>query len=631
MGTGARVAVLSGGLVAAGVAAFLLWQANLAPDPAPEEVNIPPQPAPVAVAVAPVEPVQAAQEPVVVATPVPPGFDVVRIEADGSALVAGRALPGAGVQVLVDGAEVAKVAADRQGKFVALFALEPSLAPRVLGLVMLLPDGTQVASGDSVVIAPTPVAVASAAPAPAATPAPVSAPGPAADAETADAETIAPAAPDEAVVEGAEPATTPPASAAQENPASEVPTPAVSNPEKTSPEAKPTVSPADAVTPETVADAATAAVPAAPAPGAATTPETVADAVTAPAPVAAAKPAAAVTVTVPESPAPAALQETAAVTAAEKTPAPKPVGDARAAAEAQATVPAAPSVAESVASPAEAASPSAAADAPQVAQAAEATEPPAPAISTATGAQPSTGAQPATDAQPTAEAQPAQVAAVAATAPEPTATATAKLEPAPESAPEPASEPAPAAPAAILVTDEGVKVLQTGGDTPPEVMANVTIDAISYSDEGEVQISGRGLANGYVRVYVNNTPILTTRIEPDSTWKSTLPDVDTGVYTLRADQMDEAGTVTSRYETPFKREDPAALVALAPAAPSADGVKPVVTATVTVQPGYTLWQIAKANYGEGVLYVRVYEANRDKIRNPDLIYPGQIFTVPETR
>ncbi|MBO9477190.1 LysM peptidoglycan-binding domain-containing protein [Shimia sp. R11_0] len=50
---------------------------------------------------------------------------------------------------------------------------------------------------------------------------------------------------------------------------------------------------------------------------------------------------------------------------------------------------------------------------------------------------------------------------------------------------------------------------------------------------------------------------------------------------------------------------------------------------VTVQPGSTLWAIARDQYGEGLLYLRVFEANKDKIRDPDLIYPGQVFTVPE--
>ena len=71
------------------------------------------------------------------------------------------------------------------------------------------------------------------------------------------------------------------------------------------------------------------------------------------------------------------------------------------------------------------------------------------------------------------------------------------------------------------------------------------------------------------------------------------------------------------------------------AAPAVDGsaavatpAQPAAPVTVTVQPGYTLWYIAKQNFGDGVLYVQVFAANRDKIRDPDLIYPGQIFTIP---
>ena len=68
-----------------------------------------------------------------------------------------------------------------------------------------------------------------------------------------------------------------------------------------------------------------------------------------------------------------------------------------------------------------------------------------------------------------------------------------------------------------------------------------------------------------------------------------------------------------------------------PATASAEAVAPPgpVTVTVTVQPGFTLWGIAQENFGDGVLYVQVFEANRDKIRDPDLIYPGQVFTIPK--
>jgi nucleoid-associated protein YgaU len=73
------------------------------------------------------------------------------------------------------------------------------------------------------------------------------------------------------------------------------------------------------------------------------------------------------------------------------------------------------------------------------------------------------------------------------------------------------------------------------------------------------------------------------------------------------------------------REDPADVIA----AMANDVANPNFTvATRTVQPGATLWAIAEERYGSGILYLKVFEANRDRIRDPDLIYPGQVFTVP---
>ena len=61
--------------------------------------------------------------------------------------------------------------------------------------------------------------------------------------------------------------------------------------------------------------------------------------------------------------------------------------------------------------------------------------------------------------------------------------------------------------------------------------------------------------------------------------------------------------------------------------PKAPAAEPMISA-ITVQPGSTLWAISRERYGDGLLYVQVFEANRDKIRDPDLIYPGQVFELP---
>ncbi|SEQ66197.1 LysM peptidoglycan-binding domain-containing protein [Thalassovita taeanensis] len=229
----------------------------------------------------------------------------------------------------------------------------------------------------------------------------------------------------------------------------------------------------------------------------------------------------------------------------------------------------------------------------------------------------------------TAQDQPAETT-IATTQP---TTATEAPTPAPAATPTTAA-PAPKAPVVILSNADGVTVLQSPADdtAPPEVMASVSIDAVSYSDTGEVEVSGRGASigmgtgSGFVRVYLDNTPITTSRIAADGRWHTELPGIDTGVYTLRVDQVSEDGKVTSRVETPFKREAAEKVAAVLPAA-SATGQPQVQV--VTVQPGSTLWAIARDKYGEGRMFVRVFEANKDRIRDPDLIYPGQIFAVPD--
>ncbi|MCY4333866.1 MAG: LysM peptidoglycan-binding domain-containing protein [Litoreibacter sp.] len=182
-------------------------------------------------------------------------------------------------------------------------------------------------------------------------------------------------------------------------------------------------------------------------------------------------------------------------------------------------------------------------------------------------------------------------------------------------------------PAIVLADESGVKVLQPAPqpvvpklapDETEEQVANLVIDTITYDAEGDVAVSGRGAGESFARVYVDDTAIKTVPIKPDGTWDAPLPEITAGIYNLRIDEVDPEGAVTSRVETPFKRETPE-VVAEAAARPNA----------VTVQEGFTLWAIAKDRFGDGTQYVRVYEANRDLIRDPDLIYPGQIFEIPE--
>ncbi len=218
---------------------------------------------------------------------------------------------------------------------------------------------------------------------------------------------------------------------------------------------------------------------------------------------------------------------------------------------------------------------------------------------------------------------------------------------------EPSGAPVAAAIPGVLIADaQGVSKLTDAG-----AGTDVVIDTIGYDRLGNVDLAGRGAAGSFARLYLDTGLVATAPISAKGDWRVKLTGIKAGVYTLRVDQLDDAGKVTSRIETPFQREEPAKVAAAEvvlpapePAAepapepsateplataevpavvPAATAVAPVTAASViTVQPGFTLWAIARETYGDGLLYVRVYEANKDLIRDPDLIYPGQVFTVP---
>ncbi|NQU59971.1 MAG: LysM peptidoglycan-binding domain-containing protein [Rhodospirillales bacterium] len=143
------------------------------------------------------------------------------------------------------------------------------------------------------------------------------------------------------------------------------------------------------------------------------------------------------------------------------------------------------------------------------------------------------------------------------------------------------------------------------------------IDALDYDDAGRLSISGRAGPGASVNVYLDNAFIGRAKAGSEGRWILS-PDrpIKPGLYTLRADQVDPAGKVQARVSMPFSR-----------AAPLTD---PPKEPFVIVQPGNSLWRLARRTYGEGISYTTIFEANKDQIKDPNLIYPGQVFALPTT-
>lgn len=152
--------------------------------------------------------------------------------------------------------------------------------------------------------------------------------------------------------------------------------------------------------------------------------------------------------------------------------------------------------------------------------------------------------------------------------------------------------------------------LPTGGDIA------LSVDVLDYDEQGNLGLAGRANGNSNVVVYLDNGLLAAARVGSDGAWRIIVErPVAPGLYTLRVDEM-AGDKVIARLEFPFQRADPKEIES-----------GPLL---VVVQPGNSLWRLARRTLGEGTRYTVIYQANRDRIRDPDLIYPGQVFEVPRT-
>ncbi|MEM6933849.1 MAG: LysM peptidoglycan-binding domain-containing protein, partial [Pseudomonadota bacterium] len=168
------------------------------------------------------------------------------------------------------------------------------------------------------------------------------------------------------------------------------------------------------------------------------------------------------------------------------------------------------------------------------------------------------------------------------------------------------------APTIVQPEAEQLALLQS----PGEELTGVRLDRISYAAGGFVDLIGRAGPGNTVRVYVNADFAGQAVTVPAGQWRLVLPGsrVREAVL-LRFDEVAPNGSVVGRIETPFTYERTA-------------GPKTLGKRSIEIEKGDYLWRIAEQYYGEGIRYSLIFSANSGLIRDPDLIYPGQVFTLP---
>ncbi|HZH50306.1 MAG TPA: LysM peptidoglycan-binding domain-containing protein [Microvirga sp.] len=207
---------------------------------------------------------------------------------------------------------------------------------------------------------------------------------------------------------------------------------------------------------------------------------------------------------------------------------------------------------------------------------------------------------------------------------------------------------------------------------PPAPRPEIKIMSVE-AEEGKLFVSGQTAPGATVRLYLNESFVAPGGAGGDGKVSFAIGGgVKPGDYRVRLDDVDPvSGQVKSRAQVNFNVPVQVATAPAPPSAPAAppasgaatpsgaariqpapaEGVpkvpatgtqtasagEPVLPAgtvvipninTTIVSKGDNLWRISQRTYGKGVRYTVIYGANQEQIRDPDLIYPGQVFVLP---
>ena len=140
------------------------------------------------------------------------------------------------------------------------------------------------------------------------------------------------------------------------------------------------------------------------------------------------------------------------------------------------------------------------------------------------------------------------------------------------------------------------------------------VKTIFFNENGFVSIKGKVNFGKKIELYINKKIMETIKIE-NSTWQYNSDKIiDYGLHDLLVVLKSDKDEILDKITLPFMRVE----------MPYDD----VPENFILIKPGDMLWTIAYRLYGDPFKYIQIFEENKDQITNPDLIFPGQLFSIP---
>lgn len=217
---------------------------------------------------------------------------------------------------------------------------------------------------------------------------------------------------------------------------------------------------------------------------------------------------------------------------------------------------------------------------------------------------------------------------------------------------------APAAEVAAAAPNVAPAAEAPAPEPAPAPAKPVLVSAVDF-EAGKIYVAGSGEAERAVNIYIDDVLAGTAKVGADGSFLlETATNLAPGTHKVRVDMLGADGSqVVARSEVPLLHEEAVAVVEpakpadttvavtepakpaeqakpaqaqVAAAEPAKPAAKPIKTgASVIIRRGDNLWRVSRRMLGKGVRYTVIYEANKDQIKDPQLIFPGQVLKVPQ--
>ena len=165
------------------------------------------------------------------------------------------------------------------------------------------------------------------------------------------------------------------------------------------------------------------------------------------------------------------------------------------------------------------------------------------------------------------------------------------------------------------------KILKFSKDSTIEIINNnekilgLTLDIVEHLDNNSLTLTGRTKPNSTVSLFFSDNFIEDSLSDKNGNWKMELDNFKLIDNDLMITTEIEGQKIKLKTRIFDKKIDPDF----------------ILEKEITVKDGNSLWRIARKTLGGGIYYSEIYKNNIKEIENPDLIFPGQVFNIPNLK